>query len=359
MNGLDIRGITKRYGDKNALEDISFQVKKGEIVSLLGPSGSGKTTLLEIIAGLQEPDQGDCFWDGKSLRDIPAYQRGFGLMFQEFALFPHQNVIQNVAFGLEMKDWKPADVKIRTAEVLNLVGLAGYEHREINTLSGGEQQRVALARSLAPEPKLLMLDEPLGSLDRTLRERLLSEIREILRKTNQTALYVTHDQGEAFSIADRLVILNQGRIAQQGMPDQIYLHPNSVFVARFLGLVNLLPGTGRTEGEESSVETTLGKWPVDKKISGPVTVLLRPEKVSLKAPDQDAQFPCLVCTLQEKIYEGQFIQLQVQCQGESLRFALSAADESLPESGGKIELFFDPHQALQILPPSGSSAAGN
>ncbi len=241
-SGLTLRDIHKSFGSKQALSGVSFQVLEGETVALLGPSGCGKSTLLGIIAGLESPDQGEVLWAGESLAATPAHQRGFGLMFQDFALFPHRDVFGNVAFGLQMAKWSSAQIELRVREVLELVGLPGFERRDVNTLSGGEAQRVALARSLAPGPRLLMLDEPLGSLDRTLRERLVIDLRQILRQSHQTAIYVTHDQEEAFIIADRVVVMNAGRVEQTGPAQEIYRQPAGVFVARFLGLNNLIPG---------------------------------------------------------------------------------------------------------------------
>ncbi len=242
MGGLEIRNIKRSFEEIEVLQGISFQQAKGEILALLGPSGSGKTTLLEIIAGLAKPDQGDILWDGESLLGTPPHLRNFGLMFQEYVLFPHKNIAENVAFGLKMAGTAREITLNRVIEVLKLVGLEGFEDRDPSTLSGGEQQRIALARSLAPEPRLVMLDEPLGALDRSIRERLVEELREILKSASQTALYVTHDQEEAFRIADRVVILGEGKTAQIGTPREIYHHPNSPYIARFLGMNNLLEG---------------------------------------------------------------------------------------------------------------------
>ncbi len=221
---------------------MSFQANEGEIVCLLGPSGCGKTTLLRIIAGLETADRGQVTFDGRPLNDVAVHRRGFGLMFQDFALFPHKDVRANVAFGLRMQGLSKSQIERRVAEMLALVGLEGYGQRRVYDLSGGEQQRVALARSLAPGPRLLMLDEPLGSLDRALREELMNELRAILKGVGVTVLYVTHDQQEAFAVADRVLIMHSGRIVQQGSPQAVYHRPNSVWVARFLGLTNLVPG---------------------------------------------------------------------------------------------------------------------
>ncbi|HET7377901.1 MAG TPA: ABC transporter ATP-binding protein, partial [Anaerolineae bacterium] len=240
---LKIDRIYKSFNRKAILSDISFEVNKSEIVCLLGPSGCGKTTLLRIIAGLETADSGTVTFDGIDLREVPIHQRGFGLMFQDFALFPHKNVWDNVIFGLRMQNLNQNQIRQQAAAALELVGLSGFETREVNELSGGEQQRVALARSLAPHPKFLMLDEPLGSLDRKLREELMIELRRILKQAQLTSVYVTHDQQEAFAIADRVVIMNVGHIEQSGTPSTVYNQPATEFVARFLGLPNLIEAT--------------------------------------------------------------------------------------------------------------------
>jgi ABC-type Fe3+/spermidine/putrescine transport system ATPase subunit len=286
---LSVTSLTKSYGPTLALQDVSFSVEGGEVVALLGPSGSGKSTLLALIAGLEAPDAGDIRWDGQSVLAVPAHQRGFGLMFQDYALFPHKDVAANVAFGLKMQGKSAAEQRAAVAEALTLVGLQGFEKRDVNTLSGGEQQRVALARALAPHPRLLMLDEPLGALDRALRERLLAELHGILRTLHQTAIYVTHDQEEAFALADRVVILNAGRVAQSGPPAQVYAQPASRFVAGFLGLRNLLPAVIVRLGGQPTALTPAGRLPVAQAGGLPdgarVTVLVRPEAVRLAEPD--------------------------------------------------------------------------
>lgn len=239
---LTITNVSKAYTPgTSVLQNINLTIEEGEIVCLLGPSGCGKTTLLRIVAGLEQPDQGQLTLAGRDLRRVPVHQRNFGLMFQEFALFPHRTVAENVAFGLRMAGLSRAEITQRVQEVLALVNLEKYGTRSIFALSGGERQRVALARSLAPRPRLLMLDEPLGSLDRALREELMVELRTILKEVGVTALYVTHDQQEAFAVADRLVVMRQGQIEQIGPPPAIYHTPATAFVARFLGFHNLFP----------------------------------------------------------------------------------------------------------------------
>jgi ABC-type Fe3+/spermidine/putrescine transport system ATPase subunit len=274
---LEIRHLTKTYEGTPLLRDISLTVEHGEIVCLLGPSGSGKTTLLRIIAGLEHADSGDVSFDSENLRNVPVHQRAFGMMFQDLALFPHKNVFDNIAFGLRMKNMRRDEIRMRVEEALELVGLEGFSSRNVNNLSGGEQQRVALARSLAPRPRLLMFDEPLGALDRILREQLVGDLRAILKRIGMTAVYVTHDQDEAFAIADRVVIIHNGHVAQIGTPEEIYRAPASAFVAQFLGLTNLFDGAAR----DGRVETSLGIFEDAKRNQGQVVVLIRSEQIKI------------------------------------------------------------------------------
>ena len=212
---LEVTHVSKSYPGLPVLKEASFAVAEGEIVCLLGPSGCGKTTLLRVVAGLETPDTGRVTFAGNDLATIPVHQRAFGFMFQDYALFPHRDVLGNVAFGLRMQGTPAAKITERVREALALVGLSGFERRRVIELSGGEMQRVALARSLAPRPQLLMLDEPLGALDRALREQLMNDLRGILKRIGLTALYVTHDQSEAFAIADRVLIMRDGQIVKE------------------------------------------------------------------------------------------------------------------------------------------------
>ncbi len=235
MSELAIEHVTVRFGEHVALDDVHLIVGDGEIVCVLGPSGSGKSTLLRAVAGLEPLAGGRVLRDGTDLAGVAPERRGLGLMFQDPTLFPHRDVLANASFGPRMQGASSAGAEERAREVLGLVGLAGYEHRRVNELSGGEQQRVALARALAPTPALLMLDEPLGALDRRLRERLVDDIGALFRELHQSVLFVTHDHDEAFGLADRVAILHAGRLEQIGSPTELWERPATAFVASFLG----------------------------------------------------------------------------------------------------------------------------
>ena len=286
---LTVRDIHKSYNNQPLLRGVSFEVAQGEILGLLGPSGSGKSTLLRIIAGLEEAESGQVLWDSTDIGDVPAHKRGFGLMFQDYALFPQRNVRQNVAFGLEMQNWPREHARHRVDEILEQVGLTALADRRVTDLSGGEQQRVALARALAPGPRLLMLDEPLGALDRSLRESLTAELRRALRQSGVPAIYVTHDQEEAFAITDRIALIHEGTIEQQGSAREVYEGPATLWVARFLGMQNVLPGT-IVSLDPLVVRTALGDLPVSPEsqtaslaIGQSVQLLARPEAMALDA----------------------------------------------------------------------------
>ncbi len=270
---LELIALTKSYEKQPLLRGISFSVAAGETVCLLGASGSGKSTILRIVAGLEEPESGEVRWGGQSLAGVPAYQRRFGLMFQDYALFPHLSVFENVAFGLRMLGVD--SLQERVIASLALVKMDGFAQRRVTELSGGEQQRVAMARALAPDPRLLMLDEPLGALDRALKESLLEELRHILRQTRIPAIYVTHDQEEAFTIADRILLLREGRIVQAGTPPEVFAKPASAWVASFLGLGNVVEGQVRA----GAAETPFGRFSI--KTNQPdgqrISLLIRPQ----------------------------------------------------------------------------------
>ncbi|EST39152.1 hypothetical protein N566_03545 [Streptomycetaceae bacterium MP113-05] len=293
---LRVEGLTVRFDGRTALDAVDLAVADHEIVCVLGPSGSGKSTLLRAVAGLQHPDAGRVLVSGRDQHDVPAHKRGLGLMFQDHQLFPQRDVGGNVAFGLRMRGAGRAEQASRVADLLDLVGLPGAQRREVPSLSGGEQQRVALARALAPSPRLLMLDEPLGQLDRSLRERLVVELRSLFRRLGTTVLAVTHDQGEAFALADRIVVMRDGGVAQTGSPLEVWQRPASGFVARFLGFENVVRATVR----DSAADTPWGKVAVpDGSPQGECDLLVRPSGVRLTAPEKG-----LPCTVTGRTFRG-------------------------------------------------------
>jgi len=259
---LELIDIHKSYEGQPLLDAISFTVAAGETVCLLGPSGSGKSTLLRIIAGLETPEQGQVCWDGQDLAPVPVHRRGFGLVFQDYALFPHLDVAANVAFGLKMQNRTTVEIDLRVASILEMVNLTGFGDRRVTDLSGGEQQRVALARALASSPRLLMFDEPLGALDRSLREQLMEELRRILHESGVPAVYVTHDQEEAFTLADRVLLLHDGEIVRSGTPEQVWSDPGSVWAAQFLDAGNVVAGIVKSNTSPFQVDTSAGMFEV-------------------------------------------------------------------------------------------------
>ncbi len=289
---LSLKGISKSYDATPAVADISLDVERGEFFGLLGPSGCGKTTTLRMIAGLEKPDTGTIEFAGRDITNLPAERRGFGMVFQNYALFPHLNVADNVAFGLRARHRPSAEIKERVKSALELVQLPGYEKRRVDELSGGQQQRVAIARAIAIEPALLLFDEPLSNLDVTLREETRGELRELVVRLGLTAVYVTHDQEEAFALCDRISVMVGGRLLQTGAPRALYEQPAKLAVARFLGRNNLIEvlrlsssneGTGEFKtlqgGHTLRVPLQRGELaPLNK----PTTLAIRPEHVVLK-----------------------------------------------------------------------------
>jgi ABC-type Fe3+/spermidine/putrescine transport system ATPase subunit len=282
---LTLEGIGKRFGDLTVLDGIDLSVGEGEVLALLGWSGSGKTTLLRVLAGFETPDRGRVTVDGEEVTHQPPARRGFSMVFQHYALFPHLTVGDNVAFGLESRGAKGPGVAERVAHVLSLVDLAGFAERKVGEISGGQQQRVALARALAPEPRILLLDEPLSNLDPTLRERTRRELKALIREVGITTVLVTHEQEEAFDLGDRVAVLHQGRLHQVGLPEELYEEPATRFVATFVGRSAILPGTYAQGGVRLDLP---GKpvWPgypvpEDGQLGPRVHLIVRPEALAL------------------------------------------------------------------------------
>jgi ABC-type Fe3+/spermidine/putrescine transport system ATPase subunit len=338
---LDIRSVAISFDNTAVLRGIDLSIDEGEIACLLGPSGCGKTTLLRVIAGLETPQAGDVQFEGESILNVPVYQRGFGLMFQDFALFPHLNVAGNIGFGLKMQGASSSERARRILEVVELVGLAGFERRDIANLSGGEQQRVALARSLAPKPRLLMLDEPLGSLDAALRERLAVELRTIIKQVGLTAIYVTHDQQEAFAIADRVAVMNAGRIEQVDKPEVIYRRPVSTFVAGFLRLENVF---SVIKQNGNIAHTAVGDFVTEGRADA---ILLHPdglERVEVDTPG------AITGVVQERVFMGDAYRLKI-CTGEDqiLIFKLPSSASQVPDIGERAAVRVSPDMVIPLV----------
>ena len=283
---LKLSGITKSYDGLPVLSDLSLTLSPGEIVALIGPSGCGKTTTLRIIAGFLEPDSGEVIFEGKVINGVPAYKRQVNTIFQRYALFPHLNVYENIAFGLRLKKMKEKDIQAKVSEMLTLVNLKGFGSRKIDSLSGGQQQRVAIARALAVDPRVVLLDEPLGALDLKLRKDMQVELKNIQQRLGITFIYVTHDQEEALSMSDTIVVMDNGKIQQIGTPTDIYNEPKNAFVADFIGESNILDGIMHSD---FSVEFQGMKFQcVDKGFGKdePVDVVVRPEDVDIVPPEE-------------------------------------------------------------------------
>jgi len=329
MVSIKIRGLVKRFGDVIALNHLDLDIKAGELFFLLGPSGCGKTTLLRSIAGFHLPEEGSIEFDGEEVTSVPPHKRETAMMFQSYALWPHLNVFKNVAFGLEERKIKKPEIKKRVEEALEMVKMSGLGARKVNQLSGGQQQRVALARALVVRPRCLMLDEPLSNLDAKLRIEMRSEIRRICKDFGLTAIYVTHDQKEALSIADRMAILDDGNLAQIGTPEEIYQNPNSTLVASFIGETNFIPG--RISGKAGSgytVSTKLGKFNGRTSISDwepenleEVILSIRPECLSLG--DQSGFNNTIAGKLAESIYLGEIAQYTLAADGSDEEIRIS------------------------------------
>jgi putrescine transport system ATP-binding protein len=309
---VHIDKLIKKFDDVAAVDEVSIDIAKGEIFALLGSSGCGKSTLLRMLAGFETPTTGKILLEGMDVAKMPPYERPINMMFQSYALFPHLTVWENVAFGLKREGMPANEIGDRVETMLNIVQLKPYAKRKPHQLSGGQQQRVALARCLAKSPKLLLLDEPLGALDRKLREQTQFELHNIIKKVGVTCVLVTHDQEEAMTMADRIAVMSAGRFMQVGKPHEIYETPSCKFVADFIGNVNLFDGTLiEDEPDHCVVESEYGNFYVDHGITGiqgmPLTVAVRPEKISLsRTPSANPKLNCLKGLISDSGYFGSF-----------------------------------------------------
>lgn len=354
MSRVRLVNVSKHYGSTVAVEHVNLDVAEGEFVTLLGPSGCGKTTTLRMIAGLIEPTAGRIFFDDQDITNLPPNARNIGFVFQTPALFPHMSVADNIGFGLSVKGRPKSEIKTRIAEVLKLVDLVNYGDRLPRQLSGGQQQRVALARVLATDPRVLLFDEPLSALDRNLRETLKYNILELQRRTGKTAIYVTHDQSEAFAISDRIAVMNQGLIDQIGTQTEIYLHPQSDFVAEFIGANNRLAGrittvTSQITTIQADQLTLQCSTRVGMKTGDGVVAYVRPEDIKVLSNGDDSGYRNVVeGTVEQIIFEGATAQLRVGVAGQTLRVDVAGAERlKLLDHRGQIRLGFNEVTLIQ------------
>lgn len=338
MSLLSLNKISKAYGSTRAVADVSLEVEPGEFFGLLGPSGCGKTTTLRMIAGLERPDNGTISFEGADITHLPPERRGFGMVFQNYALFPHLNVFENVAFGLRARHKAKEEMRQRVNSALELVQLPGYDKRRIDELSGGQQQRVAIARAIAIEPVLLLFDEPLSNLDVSLREETRSELRELVNRLHLTAVYVTHDQEEAYALCDRISVMVGGKIMQTGRPRELYEQPVEISVARFLGRNNLikamrLSSSKTTDAEFKTLEGghTL-HLPLNaadlQPLNQPVFLAIRPEHVRIGPPDGNGSGQNLLSAeIREVVFGGATSTVRVDANGLALEALVLQPDE--------------------------------
>ena len=352
--GIQVERVSKRFshrvhGEIYAAREVSLEVAPGELVTLLGPSGCGKTTTLRMIAGFETPDAGRIAIGGEDVTGLPVNRRNIGFVFQNYALFPHLAVFENVAYGLRTRGRKEKALEAEVAEVLALVGLAGFERQFPNQLSGGEQQRVALARAIVIRPRVLLFDEPLSNLDARLRVQMRREIRELQKRLAITTVYVTHDQEEAMAVSDRIAVMSKGSIVQQGTAEDLYQRPASEFVAQFIGRVNLVPGRVLgVVGHTLEIEALGQRLRIETSATGlqagaAVKLVLRPETIAFSTDGAEG-------TVVSRAFLGEKIEYLVQCHGEALQVACFGAQaEALPAEGARVRLRL-PAQGVTLLP---------
>ncbi|MGD2175388.1 MAG: ABC transporter ATP-binding protein [Candidatus Brocadiaceae bacterium] len=351
MVGVALREVTKHYGETVAVEDVSFEVRRGELFFLLGPSGCGKTTILRMIAGFLKPDHGAVFFDDRSIDTVPPHRRNTGMVFQNYALWPHMTVAENVAYGLRERKVDRAQRERRVAEALQTVRMSKFRERMPNQLSGGQQQRIALARALVIEPDVVLMDEPLSNLDARLRLEMRNEIRRIHEETGITMIYVTHDQKEALSMAERVAVMSMGRVEQVGDPRSVYRRPLNRFVAEFVGEANMIEGTLlATDSETGTIQTRLGA--LAARLGGrtpapgePAVCMVRPECLKLGSAERNT----ISSTLESSVYLGEVEQMVLSANGMELLAIQANPAGAPPARGEQVQVHFAPEDGV-ILP---------
>lgn len=341
-SGIAIRDVVKSYGAFRAADQVSLDIEPGEFITLLGPSGSGKTTLLNLIAGFQRLDEGEILVDGRAIHDVPTHRRGFGMVFQSYALFPNMTVTQNVAFPLRMAGMDRATAERRVAETLEMMRLSEHAAKSPSQMSGGQQQRVAIARAIVLRPKVVLMDEPLSALDRRLRESIQIEIRQLHRTLGSTILFVTHDQGEALTMSDRIAVMDAGKIIQVGTPTEIYRHPKDRFVASFVGESNLIEAEvvqkrGTTMTLRNGAGYVFSAESRDAIDVGRATVLVRPERIAISDAAGPDSIPAVVTSA---LFLGEILRIEARMEGgETLLIRCTdMAGRPLPAIGDRLHV---------------------
>ena len=338
---IELKGICKSFDGEKVLNDINLDIYDNEFVTMLGPSGCGKTTTLRIIAGFEAPDSGEVYFDGKKINDLPPYKRNINTVFQRYALFPHLNVYENIAFGLRVAKRPEDEISQRVREMLKLVNLNGFERRHITTLSGGQQQRVAIARALINKPRVLLLDEPLGALDLKLRKDMQQELKNIRKQTGITFIYVTHDQEEALSLSDRVVVMNAGEILQTGAPIDIYNEPVNAYVADFIGESNILDGIMEDDYRVRVAGRSFECLDKGFDKNEPVDVVIRPEDVDVVPPEKGM----LTGHVTQVTFMGVHYEIIVEI--DNFKWMIQTTDYVAPDSTIGIEMVPDAFHVMK------------
>jgi spermidine/putrescine transport system ATP-binding protein len=353
MEAIQLNGVTKRFGEQAAVDDVTLTIEKGEFFSLLGPSGCGKTTTLRMLAGFEQPSEGEILLEGEPVADVPPYERNVNTVFQSYALFEHLNVEDNVAFGLKRKKVDSDEIRRRVAESLELVSLSERAEARPRELSGGQMQRVALARALINRPAVLLLDEPLGALDLKLRRQMQVELKEIQREVGITFVYVTHDQEEALAMSDRIAVMHKGSVIQCGEPEHIYEHPGEAFVAGFIGISNLMEGVAQKGGKVkiSSGKVVPVELPEGCDPGSAVQLAVRPEKIALD--ELERGMVSVEGTVEQRVYQGVNTQVTVSLGDGARLVALEqntyrARSDERWEPGTKVKLGWHPEHCLVL-----------
>lgn len=350
MSDLEIKGVSKSFASVAALEDVNLSFARGEMITLLGPSGCGKTTLLRIIAGLEAASKGEVLLGGQDITKLPVHQRDFGMVFQSFALFPHMNVGDNISYGLRLRGEGKAARQERVRQLLDLVRLPGIAEKNVNQLSGGQRQRVAIARALALKPKIFLLDEPMSALDANLRNAMQIELRLLQQKLGITTIVVTHDQTEAMTISDRIVVMGNHTVQQSGEPIDIYKHPVNRFVASFIGASNLIPArmTGDLSASVGECSLELSAKSDAVRAGDSVLVLSRPEEITVRVPASAAGNNVLRGTVKFVRDIGMTIEMLIDCSGQEISAVTTPKDAPEIDVGAQVEVFMPPAACMAL-----------